>query len=67
MYKCIKAIICMVWILDIMNFNVSNISWLTWLEPILNDSSNFNFLFWLLVFAILPSTDVAVKLNKEDE
>ena len=67
MYKCIKGIICIVWILDIMNFNISNISWLTWLQPILNDSNNFNFIFWLLVFAILPSTDVAVKLNKEDK
>lgn len=66
MYKCMKSLVIFIWLLDIFNVNISNISWLVWLEPILNDSNCFNFWFWLITLSILPSTDLSVKLNKED-
>ena len=67
MYKIFKTIISLIWVLDICNINVSGISWLAWLEPILNDANNMNELFWLVIWCVLPSADLQVKLNKEDE
>ena len=67
MYKIFKAIISLIWLLDICNINVSGISWLAWLEPILNDANNMNELFWFLIWCVLPSADLQVKLNKEDK
>ena len=67
MYKIFKAIIGLVWLLDICNINVSGISWLAWLQPMLVDGIGFDFWFWFLIFAILPSTNLHVKLNKEDK
>ena len=44
MYKIFKAIIGLRWLLDICNINVSGISWLAWLQPLITDG---NFLdFW---------------------
>ena len=67
MYKIFKTIIILIWVLDICNINVSGISWLAWLEPILNDANNMNELFWLVIWCVLPSADLQVKLNKEDK
>ena len=67
MYKIFKTIIILIWLLDVCNINVSGISWLAWLEPILNDANNMNELFWLVIWCVLPSTDLQVKLNKEDK
>ena len=67
MYKIFKAIIGLVWLLDICNINVSGISWLAWLQPLITDGNFLDFWGWLLVFLVLPSTNVHVKLNKEDE
>lgn len=67
MYKIFKTIIILIWLLDICNINVSGISWLAWLEPMLNDANNMNELFWLIIWCVLPSTDLQVKLNKEDK
>lgn len=67
MYKIFKTIISLIWVLDICNINVSGISWLAWLEPILNDANNMNELFWLVIWCVLPSADLQVKLNKEDK
>ena len=67
MYKVFKAIIGLVWLLDICNINVSGIPFLAWLQPILVDGIGFDFWFWLLVFLVLPSTNLHVKLNKEDK
>ena len=67
MYKIFKGIIGLVWLLDICNINVIGIPLLECLEPILNDANNLNTLFWLLVFLVLPSTNLHVKLNKEDK
>ena len=68
MYKIFKGIIGLVWLLDICNINVSGISWLAWLQPLITDSNNMlNFFGWLCVWAILPSTNLHVKLNKEDK
>ena len=67
MYRIFKSLVVVVWILDIMNINVIGIPLLECLEPILNDANNLNGLFWLLVFLVLPSTNLHVKLNKEDK
>ena len=67
MYRIFKSLVVFVWILDIMNINVIGIPLLEYLEPILNDANNLNTLFWLLVFLVLPSTNLHVKLNKEDK
>ena len=67
MYRIFKSLVVVVWILDIFNINVSGISWLAWLQPILVDGIGFDFWFWLLVFLVLPSTNLHVKLNKEDK
>ena len=67
MYKIFKTSISLIWVLDICNINVSGISWLAWLEPILNDANNMNELFWLVIWCVLPSADLQVKLNKEDK
>ena len=67
MYKIFKTVISLIWLLDICNINVSGISWLAWLEPILNDANNMNELFWLVIWCVLPSADLQVKLNKEDK
>lgn len=67
MYKIFKGIIGLVWLLDICNINVSGIPLLECLEPILVDGIGFDFWFWLLVFLVLPSTNLHVKLNKEDK
>ena len=67
MYRIFKSLVVVVWILDIMNINVIGIPLLECLEPILNDVNNLNTLFWLLVFLVLPSTNLHVKLNKEDK
>ena len=67
MYKIFKAIIGLVWLLDICNINVSGISWLTWLQPLITDGNFLDFWGWLLVFLVLPSTNLHVKLNKEDK
>ena len=67
MYRIFKAIIGLVWLLDICNINVSGIPFLAWLQPILVDGIGFDFWFWLLVFLVLPSTNLHVKLNKEDK
>ena len=67
MYKIFKAIIGLVWLLDIFNINVTGIPFLAWLQPILVDGIGFDFWFWFLIFAILPSTNLHVKLNKEDK
>ena len=67
MYKIFKAIIGLVWLLDIFNINVTGIPFLAWLQPILVDGIGFDFWFWLLVFLVLPSTNLHVKLNKEDK
>ena len=67
MYRIFKSLVVVVWILDIMNINVIGIPLLEYLEPILNDANNLNTLFWLLVFLVLPSTNLHVKLNKEDK
>ena len=53
--------------MDIMNINVGSIHLLSWLEPILNDANNLNELFWFIIWAVLPSADLQVKLNKEDK
>ena len=67
MYRIFKSLVVVVWILDIMNINVIGIPLLECLEPILNDANNLNTLFWLLVFLVLPSTNLHVKLKKEDK
>lgn len=67
MYKIFKAIISLVWLLDIFNINVTGIPFLAWLQPLITDGNFLDFWGWFLIFAILPSTDVAVKLNKEDK
>ena len=67
MYRIFKSLVVVVWILDIMNINVIGIPLLECLEPILNDANNLNTLFWFLVFLVLPSTNLHVKLNKEDK
>ena len=67
MYKIFKSLIIIVWVMDIMNINVGSIHLLSWLEPILNDANNLNELFWFIIWAVLPSADLQVKLNKEDE
>ena len=67
MYKVFKAIISLVWLLDIFNINVTGIPFLAWLQPVLVDGIGFDFWFWFLILAFLPSTDLAVKLNKEDK
>ena len=67
MYKIFKAIIGLVWILDIFNINVSGISWLAWLQPLITDGNFLDFWGWFLVFLVLPSTNLHVKLNKEDK
>ena len=67
MYRIFKSLVVVVWILDIMNINVIGIPLLECLEPILNDANNLNGLFWFLVFLVLPSTNLHVKLNKEDK
>ena len=67
MYKIFKSLVVVVWILDIMNINVTGIPFLAWLQPILVDGIGFDFWFWLLVFLVLPSTNLHVKLNKEDK
>lgn len=67
MYRIFKSLVVVVWILDIMNINVIGIPLLECLEPILNDANNLNTLFWFLVFLVLPSSDLQVKLNKEDK
>lgn len=67
MYKIFKAIIGLVWLLDICNINVNGISWLAWLQPLITDGNFLDFWGWLLVFLVLPSTNLHVKLNKEDK
>lgn len=67
MYKIFKSLITIVWIMDIFNVNVSGISWLSWLQPILTDGQLLDFWGWLIIWAILPSADLHVKLNKEDK
>ena len=67
MYRIFKSLVVVVWILDIMNINVIGIPLLAWLQPILVDGIGFDFWFWLLVFLVLPSTNLHVKLNKEDK
>ena len=67
MYRIFKSLVVVVWILDIMNINVIGIPFLAWLQPILVDGIGFDFWFWFLIFAILPSTNLHVKLNKEDK
>ena len=67
MYKIFKSLIIIVWVMDIMNINVGSIHLLSWLEPILNDANNLNELFWFIIWAVLPSADLQVKLNKEDK
>ena len=67
MYRIFKSLVVVVWILDIMNINVIGIPLLECWEPILNDANNLNTLFWFLVFLVLPSTNLHVKLNKEDK
>lgn len=67
MYKIFKSLIIIVWVMDIMNINVGNIHLLSWLEPILNDTNNLNESFWLIIWCVLPSADLQVKLNKEDK
>ena len=67
MYRIFKSLVVVVWILDIMNINVIGIPLLECLEPILVDEIGFDFWFWFLVFLVLPSTNLHVKLNKEDK
>ena len=67
MYRLFKAIIGIVWALDIFNINVTGIPFLAWLQPILVDGIGLDFWFWFLVFLVLPSTNLHVKLNKEDK
>ena len=67
MYKIFKGIIGLVWLLDICNINVSGISWLAWLQPLITDGNFLDFWGWLLVFLVLASTNLHVKLNKEDK
>ena len=67
MYRIFKAIIGIVWALDIFNINVTGIPFLAWLQPILVDRRGLDFWFWLLVFLVVPSTNLHVKLNKEDK
>ena len=67
MYRIFKSLVVVVWILDIMNINVIGIPLLAWLQPMLVDGIGFDFWFWFLVFLVLPSTNLHVKLNKEDK
>ena len=66
MYKIFKAIVVIIWILDICNISVSGISWLSFLEPILNDANGLNTLFWLLVWCLLPTSSMVISGRKED-
>ena len=66
MYKIFKFLITIVWIMDIFNINVSGISWLSWLQPILTDGQLLDFWGLFIMWWILPSTDLAVKFKKED-
>lgn len=66
MYKTFKSLLVIIWVMDIFNVDISGISWLSWLQPILTDGAVFDFWFWFIIWAILPSTDLSVKLNKED-
>ena len=67
MYRIFKAIIGIVWALDIFNINVTEIPFLAWLQPVLVDGIGLDFWFWFCVWAILPSAVLHVKLNKEDK
>lgn len=67
MYKVFKSLVVVVWILDIMNINVTGIPFLAWLQPVLVDGIGLDGWFWFLIFAFLPSADVVAKLNKEDK
>lgn len=66
MYKIFKSLVIVIWIIDIMNINVSGVPWLSWLQPILVDGVGFDALFWLIILSILPSADLAVRCKKED-
>lgn len=66
MYKTFKSLLVIIWVMDIFNVDISGISWLSWLQPILIDGAVFDFWFWFIIWCILPSTDLSVKLNKED-
>ena len=50
MYRIFKAIIGIVWALDIFNINVTGIPFLAWLQPILVDGIGFDFWFWFYSF-----------------
>ena len=67
MYRIFKAIIGIVWVLDIFNINVTGIPFLAWLQPVLVDGIGLDGWFWFIIWAILPSADLHVKLNKEDK
>lgn len=66
MYKIFKSLVVIIWVMDIFNVNVSGISWLSWLQPVLTDGQLLDFWGWFIIWCILPSTDLSVKLNKED-
>lgn len=67
MYKIFKAIIGLIWLLDIFNVDVTGISFLAWLQPLITDGNFLDFFGWFCIWAILPSADLHVKLNKEDK
>lgn len=57
----VKTAIYMIWILDVVNVNVTGIPWLNWLAPILNDNNGLNGLFWFLVLLLMPNAKLTVE------
>lgn len=57
----VKMAIYMIWILDVINANVTGIPWLSWLTPMLDDSNGLNGLFWFLVLVLMPNAKLTVE------
>lgn len=57
----VKTAIYIIWILDVINANVTGIPWLNWLTPMLNDNNGLNGLFWFLVLLLMPNAKLTVE------
>lgn len=57
----VKTAIYIIWILDVINANVTGIPWLSWLAPMLNDNNGLNGLFWFLVLVLMPNAKLTVE------
>lgn len=63
MYKTFKALVILIWIIDILdiNFIINGVS----IAEFLDTTIPLNFWFWLFVWLFIPSADIIEEIVKE--